>query len=544
MTTSNLSAVTQILLDQALNKNIFTDLNSAKQYLDHLKGTGLQWDHVGFLSDASYHNLLTLLFSNSELIDIFRFSLQRDDNEKLVSYISDSYVIDTRLRVSEKEEFGLEDFQTLESFKELWDEITVSSNRLNAKKTTELFKRWSLGREKVTGRGNQFSESTKRIVMEESHGRCMFSGCGSRLDFDSLSGHRGNFGYMAHNIAASESGPRGVMYLSKNLADEPSNVLLLCDVHHRLVDRIATLDYPASKLQAMRTVHIQLCNNLLNALSYTPVPVYFIPWSVNGQSIEMPDPISISKSLNVFNCRAKHDLTPLDWGVSDSMQNSYEFHKRCSEHIGDCVNQIKAWTKGSSAAVFVLGPTFALIGFGAKFGNKSKLMPMLRYRDASSWMWPGVQPREDAFIIDEPKIDSKHSEVIVSIKLTFPAAMIDSTIDHLNQQAQDKLPVINIYPPQSYGYGNGAIAHPLEGEKLANRLKEIFTNLNQMHGIKKVHLLVCASNAACVYIGQAVDRFQPEFIVYDYGTKMMEPKLRIYNDGNTTVIECIRKNCE
>lgn len=539
MTKDYLSVGTQTSHDQALNKTIFTDLDSAKQYLDHLKSTGIQWDHVGFLSDASYHNLITLLFNDGELIDVFRFSLQRDDNENLVSYISDSYVINTRLRVSEKEEFGLEDFQTLESFKELWDEIRISSNKLNAKETTKLFKRWSLGREKVTGRGNKFSQSTKRIVMEESHGRCMFSGCGSRLDFDSLSGHRGNFGYMAHNIAASESGPRGIIYLSKNLADEPSNVLLLCDIHHRLIDRIASLDYPASKLQDMRTIHVQLCNSLLNALSYTPVPIYFIPWSINGQSIEMPNPISISKSLSVVNCRAKHDLTPLEWGVSDSMQNSYEFHRRSSEHIENCVNQIKAWTKGSSAAVFALGPSFALIGFGAKFGNKSKLMPMLRYRDASSWMWPGVQPREDAFIIDESDIDSEHSEVIVSIKLTFPAAMIDSTIDHLNQQAQNKLPVINIYPPGSYGYGNGAIAHPLEGEKLASRLKDIFTNLNQIHGIEKVHLLVCASNAACVYIGQAVDRFQPEFTVYDYGTDMMEPKLRIYNDGNTTVVECV-----
>ena len=47
-----------------------------------------------------------------------------------------------------------------------------------------------------------------------------------------------------------------------------------------------------------------------------------------------------------------------------------------------------------------------------------------------------------------------------------------------------------------------------------------------------------------VYIGQAVDKFQPEFIVYDYGTEMMEPKLRIYNDGKTTVIECVKVDCE
>lgn len=117
--------------------------------------------------------------------------------------------------------------------------------------------------------------------------------------------------------------------------------------------------------------------------------------------------------------------------------------------------------------------------------------------------------------------------------------MVDATIEHINQQAQDKLPVINIYPSESYGYGNGAIAHPIEGERLANELKKIFTNLKEIHGIEKVHLLVCASNAACVYIGQAVDRFQPEFIVYDYGTEMMEPKLRIYNDEKTTVIECV-----
>ena len=544
MTTNNPSAGTQTSHDQALNKTIFTDLDSAKQYLDHLRETGLQWDRVGFLSDASYHNLMTLLFNDGELIDVFRFSLQRDDNEKLVSYISDSYIIDTRLKVSEKEEFSLDDFQSQENFKNLWDENSISSKKLNAKETTKLFKRWSLGREKIKGRGNKFSQSTKRIVMEESHGRCMFSGCGLRLDFDSLSGHRGNFGYMAHNIAASESGPRGIIYLSKNLADEPDNVLLLCDIHHRLVDRIASLDYPASKLQDMRTMHVQLCNSLLNALSYTPVPVYFIPWSVNGQSIETPDPMSISKSLSVVKCRPKNDLTPIDFGVPDSRHSIQEFHRRCSEHIGNSVSQIKSWANGSSAAVFALGPTFALIGFGAKSGNKSKLMPMLRYRDASSWMWPGVQPREDAFIIEEPDIDSKHSEVIVSIKLTAPAPKIDKTIEYLNQTAKTEIPVINIYPPQSYGYGNGAIAHPLEGEKLASRLKDIFTNLNQVHGIKKVHLLVCASNAACVYIGQAVDRFQPEFIVYDYGTEMMEPKLRIYNDGNTTVIECVKIDCE
>lgn len=543
MTTNNLSAVTQISHEQALNKTIFTDLISAKKYLDQIQSKGLQWNQIGFLSDAKYRNLLTLLFNDDELIDVFRFSLTDDDNEKLVSYLSTNYQLEVGFKVSEKNNFTLEDIQSKEHIESFLTNSQSPSKKLNAKEVTKLFKRWNSGREKISGRGNKFSQSTKRIVMEESHGRCMFSGCGLKLGFDSLTGHRGNFGYMAHNVAASENGPRGILYLSESLSDDPNNVLLLCDVHHRLIDRVAQLDYPAPKLASMRTEHIQLCSKLLNALNYIPIPVYFIPWSVNGQSIEQPDPIAISKSLSVVSYRAKHDLTPIDFGVNDSMQNIYEFHRRSHEHIENSVSQIKAWANGTSAAVFILGPTFALIGFGAKFGNKSKLMPMLRYRDASSWMWPGVEPREDAFIIDEPEIDSGQSEVIVSVKLTAPAPKIDKTIEHLNQIVGKEIPVICIHPPENHGYGNGAIAHPLEGEKLANRLKEIFTNLNQMHGIKKVHLLVCASNAACVYIGQAVDRFQPEFIVYDYSDKMMEPKLRIYNDGHTTQLECFNADC-
>lgn len=538
MTSNNVHEIVQTSQDQPLGKTIFTDLASAKQYLDQIQSKELQWDQVGFLSDTKYHNLLTLLFNDDELIDVFRFSLEGEDNEKLVSYLSLDYQIEVRFKVYEKDSFTLKDIQSKRLLKSFWMNSQVQSKKLDNHEITKLFKRWNSGREKISGRGNKFSPSTKRIVMEESHGRCMFSGCGLKLDFDSLTGHRGNFGYMAHNVASSENGPRGILYLSESLSDDPNNVLLLCDVHHRLIDRVAQLDYPANKLVSMRTEHIQLCNKLLNALNYTPIPVYFIPWSVNGQSIEQPDPIAISKSLSVVSYRAKHDLAPIDFGVNDSMQNTYEFHRRCHEHIENSVNQIKAWANGSSAAVFILGPTFALIGFGAKFGNKSKLMPMLRYRDASSWMWPSVEPRDNAFIINEPVIHSDQSEVIVSVKLTAPAPKIVKTIEHLNKIAKTEIPVIYIQPPESYGYGNGAIAHPLEGENLANSLKKIFTDLKEKHNIETVHLLVCASNAACVYIGQAVDRFQPKFIVYDYGDKMMEPKLIIYNDGNTTQLKC------
>lgn len=538
MTTNNLSAVTQIPHDQALNKTVFSDLDSAKQYLDHLRETGLQWDRVGFLSDASYHNLLTLLFNEGELTDVFRFSFTDDDNLLFIQYLSNNFEITVDYKLSEVEVFETENIKQKNDVMSLWSSCLQISYPVTNESLKDFVNDLIL---KINdgGRGENFDVYIKRKVMDDSHGRCMFRGCGQRLDVDGLTGYEGNYSYLAHNIASSIKGPRGALYLSPLLSNESSNVLLLCDIHHRLVDRIASSYYPAPVLTKMREEHVHLCNKLLDALNYTPVDIFFIPWGVNSQHVEKPNSVAISKSLSVFEHRASDNIISVNSGASESMDTDNSFEENASKYIEKCVNRIHDRTEGSGAAVFVLGPTFALIGFGAKFGNKSKLMPMLRYRDASSWMWPGVEPREDAFIIDEPEIDSEQSEIIVSVKLTADAEMIDATIDHLNQQVQSKLLVINICPPKSYGYGNGAIAHPLEGEKLANRLKKVFTNLNQMYGIKKVHLLVCASNAACVYIGQAIDRLQPEFIVYDFGQEIMEPKLRIYNDGNTTVIECM-----
>lgn len=542
MTSNNIPEIVQTSQDQPLGKTIFTELDSAKQYLDQIQSKGLQWNQIGLFSDAKYHNLLTLLFNDDELIDVFRFSLEGEGNEKLVSYVSESYQLQATFKVSEKEDFTLEDIQEIGDIELLWNDISIESKNLNSKETTKLFNRWQTGREKSKGRGDGFSQETKRIVMQESHGRCMFSGCGKRLDLDSLTGHRGNFGYLAHNIAASENGPRGVLYLSANLADEPKNVLLLCDIHHRLVDRVASIDYPASRLEKMREDHIELCNKLLDALNYSPVPIFFIPWGVNGQAIEKPCSISIAKSLSVVNHRALDNIISLPYGENESIECVDDFHAKSPTFIKQCVEKIQLLAEEKRIAVFAFGPSSSLIGFGAKFGNKSKLIPMLRYRDANSWTWPRSEPRSDAIIIEEALIEPEHKQVIVSVKLTAPAPKIDKTIAWLQGKQQSSIPVINIYP-KDYAYGNGSVAHPVEGEKLAVKLKNILTDLNETYSVETVHLLVCASNAACVYIGQAIDRFQPELLVYDFNQEMMEPKLRIHNDGNNTLVECINADC-
>ncbi|PYE30003.1 hypothetical protein DFP83_1331 [Idiomarina fontislapidosi] len=77
--------------------------------------------------------------------------------------------------------------------------------------------------------------------------------------------------------------------------------------------------------------------------------------------------------------------------------------------------------------------------------------------------------------------------------------------------------------------GNAAIPHPDNGLQLRADIHSLLQHLNDQHNVERVHLLICASNAACVFVGQAFDLYQPELIVYDFEGDGMTPSLRISN---------------
>ncbi|EMI20160.1 hypothetical protein RMSM_02918 [Rhodopirellula maiorica SM1] len=64
-----------------------------------------------------------------------------------------------------------------------------------------------------------------------------------------------NQAYIAHIIADKPGGPRGDAVLSEKLRKELSNLMLLCDVHHRLVDKIDVDGHPAFRLEQMKRDH-------------------------------------------------------------------------------------------------------------------------------------------------------------------------------------------------------------------------------------------------------------------------------------------------
>ena len=76
---------------------------------------------------------------------------------------------------------------------------------------------------------------TKLKLFGRAAGRCEFSGCNKPIWRNELTLTEGNFGEVAHIIAASEDGPRG-NEKSADLQIEFDNLMLVCQRCHKEID--------------------------------------------------------------------------------------------------------------------------------------------------------------------------------------------------------------------------------------------------------------------------------------------------------------------
>ena len=193
------------------------------------------------------------------------------------------------------------------------------------------------------------------------------------------------------------------------------------------------------------------------------------------------------------------------------------------EQIDNIGNKILQQTHSSNhnGGIFAIGYSPQLIGLGAKIGNKTGIVPMLRLREGG-WTWPLDKPRVEVYTVIKDIKNLENEEIIVTVELTDSPNNIKSFVD------ESKMDNIKIIAIDSFK-GNDCIAHPNEGVKLMNDFHNLLHELKNS-GIKKIHLLTCASNTACVYLGMAIDNFHPEVVIYDFSSDSMLPRLVLTHD--------------
>jgi hypothetical protein len=81
-------------------------------------------------------------------------------------------------------------------------------------------------------------QSVKTELWMKSGGRCQFDGCNIALWHDDLTYNKMNRSYIAHIYGYASGSARFHDMLSPQLEKDFSNLMLMCDTHHRLIDNL------------------------------------------------------------------------------------------------------------------------------------------------------------------------------------------------------------------------------------------------------------------------------------------------------------------
>ena len=254
---------------------------------------------------------------------------------------------------------------------------------------------------KSGGRGESITKPTAQAVIFDAKGLCMYEGCGRNLLQDSLTGVKGNFHYLAHIIASSKEGPRGGAE-SAILSNVASNIMLLCDKHHRLVDKIAVQEHTVERLRAMRAAHIDKAQTLLKGMAYTPVPTFTAMYPVGNWVPTTPTAQEMAVTLHPLHSCSNGIMIPLLNKISiDKMTDEDWCYvvPRDLRHIHNTLQGTKDYDQIKSG-IYAIAPGAILVALGAIIGNKNGLVAVPRYREGG-WSWLNDQQSDTPFSVKE-----------------------------------------------------------------------------------------------------------------------------------------------
>lgn len=377
-----------------------------------------------------------------------------------------------------------------------------------------------LGR--TAGRGPEITDKTAQKVWADAGGRCMFAGCGEDLTEIPLWTRTARIGYLAHIIASDPQGPRGNQQDSHRLANNPENIMLMCDAHHRLIDSFAPDDYKPHILYEMRRTHRDMVRNYLDSLAFprtraatlhanlAHVPTYF-------HDSELIDAIlatgcaMLPGVIHYVRRKAPRDD-----------RNTPEFWSQyLRDHEGDIRQLVAGFNAASGAltenlAVFPLHhiPTMVLAG---RIMGEAQAIQVFQYsRSRRTWAWnPNVAPKPVGTFSVSTMPQARASEVLITIELS--AAIDEDAIPPALQPdlADGRLPWLRITTPSP---DSDCIAHPDDLDQFMQIARRTINHVQDVMRASKVHLIAISPASTVFRFGQMLQPgHHPEYILYDRG---------------------------
>lgn len=233
-------------------------------------------------------------------------------------------------------------------------------------------------------------EGIKFRLWGKAAGRCEYEACPERLWLDKLTKAEFNTAYIAHIIADSPTGPRGHPVLSHKLRRDISNLMLLCDAHHRLVDEFDVDGHPPERLQEMKRRHEERIDFVTDISPSRTSHVLLYGASVGAHSATATVSFEAARQA-LLPMRYPADRSPIAIGiqnsaVSDRDEAYWELELRqLRAAIQQKVKERRAYGDIAHLSVFALAPQPLLIALGAELGEIGDADVFQLHREPPGW---------------------------------------------------------------------------------------------------------------------------------------------------------------
>ena len=356
---------------------------------------------------------------------------------------------------------------------------------------------------------------TKLKLFGKAAGRCEFSGCNKSVWRNDLTLTEGNFGEVAHIIAASEDGPRG-SEKSADLQIEFDNLMLLCQRCHKEIDDNPET-YSAKLLSGWKKKH----ENRIEIQTRYPEDIQkstVLLFSVNIGERVVPINPEVYRNAMFPKFPADEKEIKIDRNDFDGHAGIEYWHA----FSNDIQRKIK-WSfeegidgrKITHLSVFAIAPMPLLMFLGKCIGDTISSDLYQRHRNIAdtnhAWSWPvEEQDTETRYIVKDTHINKAGRNVAVVLSLS---GKIDSNRYKQLVSENYSLYEITIEEPSVYFLKS---REQLRG--FSRTYRKLLNDIQTVHGDScKISIIPAVPAPIAVECGRVLlPKSDPEIFAYEY----------------------------
>lgn len=377
----------------------------------------------------------------------------------------------------------------------------------------------------MAGRHGKVSTEERLKVWVRSGGRCAF--CNTYLLESDLTLRPVVLGEVAHNVAASDAGPRGDPRLSAEQRNSADNLLLLCGLHHPDSDKRIQVDLlTVEQINTLKEEHERLVFEATEAVGRKRTVLLRMQGHVRGATVDLGVETATEAVLRSSNRFPELALSFDRRGVEIDLRQipgeldaDHRYYKAAAARIDEVITLLLRPAAEQGAvphlSVFAIARFPLLVHLGSRIDDALTVDVFQRHRASEDWIWPTPETNDPRFTVRRE--DPLSSD---SARSTTDAALIINASGTIHRSelpaGTGNLPAYVVELDRGAPHTDSVRSRNTR-DSFERAIREMLGQLEQAHKtVRRLHVFAAAPVSVGVTLGRAIGwGIHPSLVVYD-----------------------------